>query len=134
MPSKQPTFVDASVLINAVVGQDAARKMRALSVLADPHREFVATEFLKLEVLPIPTKYGRKKELAFYERYFKSVVTWVDPFSFLQPAFDLACQHGLGAVDALHLAAAISAGAEFVSAEKPTKPVYSAYADASSVY
>jgi hypothetical protein len=52
MPPKQPTFVDASVLINAIVGQDAARKMRALSVLADPDREFVATEFLKLEVLP----------------------------------------------------------------------------------
>jgi predicted nucleic acid-binding protein len=134
MPSKQPTFVDASVLINAVVGQDAARKMRALSVLADPNREFVATEFLKLEVLPIPTRYGRRKELAFYERYFKGVVTWVDPSSFLQPAFDLACKHGLGAVDALHLAAAISIGAEFVSAEKPTKPVYSAYTDASSVY
>lgn len=134
MPPKQPTFVDASVLINAIVGQDAARKMRALSVLADPDREFVATEFLKLEVLPIPTKYARKKERAFYERYFKGVVVWVDPSSFMQPAFDLACRYGLGAIDALHLAAAISAGAEFVSAEKPTKPIYSAYTNASSIY
>jgi hypothetical protein len=65
MPSKQPTFVDASVLINAIVGRDAARKMRALSVLADPNREFVATEFLKLEVLPVPAKYGRKKSWLF---------------------------------------------------------------------
>jgi hypothetical protein len=59
MPPKQLTFVDASVLINAIVGKDTARKMRALSVLADPNREFVATEFLKLEVLPLPTKYGK---------------------------------------------------------------------------
>jgi predicted nucleic acid-binding protein len=134
MPPKQPTFVDASVLINAIVGKDAGRKMRALSVLADPNREFVATEFLRLEVLPIPTKYDRKKERAFYERYFKGVVTWVDPLSFLQPAFDLACKYGLGAVDTLHLAGAISVGAEFVSAEKPTKPIYSAYANAASIY
>jgi predicted nucleic acid-binding protein len=134
MPPKQPTFVDASVLINAIVGQDAARKMRALSVLADPNREFVATEFLKLEVLPVPTRYGRKKELAFYERYFKGVVAWVDPSSFMQPAFDLACQYGLGAVDALHLAAAVSAGAEFVSAEKPSKPIYSAHTNTASIY
>jgi predicted nucleic acid-binding protein len=108
--------------------------MRALSVLADPDREFVATEFLKLEVLPVPTKYDRKKKLAFYERYFKGVDIWVDSSSFTQPAFDLACQYGLGAMDALHIAAAISAGAEFVSAEKPTKPIYSAYTNAASIY
>jgi predicted nucleic acid-binding protein len=134
MPSKQNTFVDASVLINAIVGQDAARKMRALSVLADPNREFVATKFLTLEVLPIPTKYNRKRELAFYERFFQSVATWIDPASVIQSAFDLACQYGLGAVDALHLAAAISTGAEFISAEKPTKPIYSAYTNASSIH
>lgn len=108
--------------------------MRALSVLADPDREFVATEFLKLEVLPVPTKYERKKELAFYEKYFKGVVTWIDPSSFLQPAFDLACEHGLGAIDALHIAAAVKVDAEFISAEKPTKPIYSAYTNASSIY
>jgi hypothetical protein len=66
MPPKHLTFVDASVLINAVVGRDAARKMRALSILGDPGREFVATRFLTLEVLPIPIKYKRKKEVAFY--------------------------------------------------------------------
>jgi hypothetical protein len=48
MSLKQLTFVDASVLINAAVGLDAARKMRALSVLGDPQREFVATRFLTL--------------------------------------------------------------------------------------
>jgi len=72
--------------------------------------------------------------LAFYEKYFKGVVKWIDPSSFLQPAFDLACEHGLGAIDALHIAAASSVGAEFISAEKPTKPVYSAYTNTSSIY
>lgn len=134
MPPKQPTFVDASVLINAIVGSDAARKMRALAVLGDPNREFVATRFLELEVIPIPLKFNKKKEAAFYERFFNGVRIWIDPVSTIQPAYDLACQHGLGAIDALHLAAAITAGAEFVSAEKPTKPIYSAYANAVSIY
>jgi predicted nucleic acid-binding protein len=134
MPAKQPTFVDASVLINAIIGGDVARKMRALSVLADPDREFVATRFLQLEVLPIPVRYNRKMELAFYERYFKGVTTWIATGLIIQSAFDLACKYGLGAMDALHLAAAIRARAEFVSAEKPTKPIYSAYTNVASIY
>lgn len=134
MPPKQITFVDASVLINAIVGLDAARKMRALAMLGDPNREFVATLFLQLEVIPIPLKFNKKKESAFYERFFQGVTTWIDTASIVQPAYDLACQYGLGAIDALHLAAAIAAGAEFVSAEKPTKPIYSAYASAASIY
>jgi predicted nucleic acid-binding protein len=134
MPPKQLTLVDASVLINAIVGRDAARKMRALAVLGDPNREFIATRFLALEVLPIPTKYNRKREVAFYERFFNGIAAWVDPNSIIQSAHNLACEHGLGAIDALHLAAAIAAGAEFVSAEKPTKPVYSAYTGAFSIY
>jgi predicted nucleic acid-binding protein len=134
MPPKQPTFVDASVLINAIVGRVAARKMRALALLADPDREFVATRFLELEVTPIPAYFRRKREIAFYERFFKGVAIWIDAQSIIQPAYDLACQYGLGAADALHLAAAIAAGAEFVSAEKPTKPIYAAYAGAASIH
>jgi predicted nucleic acid-binding protein len=134
MTPKRLTFVDSSVLINAIVGKDAARKMRALSVLGDPDREFVATFFLELEVLPIPTKYSRQKEAAFYRRFLDGVSTWIAPDQIMQPAFDLACKYGLGAIDSLHVAAAIVAGAEFVSAEKPTKPIYAAYAGAVSIY
>ncbi len=97
--AKQPTFIDASVLINAAVGPDAARRMRALSVLGDPNREFVATRFLVLEVIPVPTRFKREKELAFYERFFKGVTTWIDEVALIQPAIDLACQHGLGGID-----------------------------------
>ena len=132
--SRQPTFIDASVLINAAVGPNAARRMRALSVLADPNREFVATRFLVLEVIPIPTKFKRNKELAFYERFFKAVTTWIDEATLIQPSVDLACQHGLGGMDALHLAAAIQLNAELISAEKPSKPIYGAYKNVSSVY
>lgn len=134
MPPKQLTFVDASVLINAAVGLDAARKMRALSVLGDPRREFAATRFLRLEALPIPIKFKRQKEIAFYERFFASVSVWIDDDSIIQPAYDLACLYALGAIDALHVAAAIAANAEFVSAEKPSKPLYAAYSHTASIF
>lgn len=132
--SRRPTFVDSSVLINAVAGKDPARKLRALSILADLNREFVATKFLMLEVLPIPSKYHLKRELNFYLRFFNQVTTWVDESTLIQPALNLACQYGLGDMDALHLAAAQAANAEFISAEKPTKPFYQAYHQASSIY
>jgi predicted nucleic acid-binding protein len=52
----------------------------------------------------------------------------------LTPAYDLACKHALGAMDALHLAAAQSVNAEFISAERPTKPIYTAYSATFSIY
>lgn len=128
------TYVDSSVLINAIVGANAARKMRALSVLGDPSRDFAATRYLTLEVTPLPTKFQRARELRFYERFFDKVTVWIDEAPLIPSAIVLACQHGLGAMDALHLAAASTVNAEFISAEKPTKPLYTAYQQASSIY
>lgn len=127
------TFVDSSVLINAAVGPVAVRRMRALAIIGDAQREFVATQFVKLEVLPIPSKYQKQKELRFDNRFFNNIATWVDAATIIQPALTLACQYGLGGMDALHLAAAIAANAEFVSAEKPTKPFYQAYSRTFSI-
>jgi predicted nucleic acid-binding protein len=132
--SKQITVVDASVLITAAIGPDAARRMRALSVIGDPNREFASTRYLQLEVLPIPTRYQKHKERQFYDRFFGSVVAWLDEASLIQPAIDLACRFGLGAMDALHLASAMSVNAEFISAEKPTKPIYQAWQNIFSIY
>jgi predicted nucleic acid-binding protein len=134
MSARKLTFVDASVLINAIVGQNASRKMRALSVLGDPHRNFISTEYLRLKILPIPTAYRKSREIAFYERFFQGVSNWIDCASLITPAYRIACKHGVGALDALHLAAAASESAEFDSAEKPTKPIYSAYKRVSSIY
>ena len=132
--SNQITVIDSSVLINAAVGPDAARRMRALAVVANQSRQFAATRFLQLEVLPIPSRYRKRRELSLYERFFNNVAIWLDEEPLIQPALDLACQYGLGGMDALHLAAAIHLNAEFVSAEKPTKPLYQAYQNASSIY
>ncbi|MGH9840777.1 MAG: hypothetical protein ACREEM_18520 [Blastocatellia bacterium] len=73
--SNQLTVIDSSVLINAAVGPNPARRMRALSIIADPNRKFAATRFLKLEVLPIPAKYQKQKELSLYQRFFSNITT-----------------------------------------------------------
>lgn len=78
MGARKLTFVDASVLINAIVGQNASRKMRALAVLGDPGRDFISTEYLKLELLPIHIAYRKSREIAFYERFFQGVSSWID--------------------------------------------------------
>ena len=128
------TYIDSSVLINAIVGKDAARKMRCLSIFGDQRRVFVATRYLTLEVLPVPTKYNLQRELHFYQRFFSNVTHWIDETPLLQPAITLACQCGLTGLDALHLVAAQSLNAEFVSAERPTKPMYAAYHNTLSVH
>jgi predicted nucleic acid-binding protein len=129
------TFADASVLINAARGADAARKMRALAVLGDPNRDFAATKLLKLKVLPIAVRYKLQKEVQFYERFFRAVTVWVDvDSSLLDSAYKLACNYGLGAMDALHLAASEAMMAEFDSAERITKPIYAASANVVTIY
>lgn len=76
MANKTLTFVDASVLIYAAVKPTAetfARRMRALQVLYDSSREFVASQFLRLEVLPIAKFFFRQREVRFYETFFKAL-------------------------------------------------------------
>jgi predicted nucleic acid-binding protein len=128
------TYVDSSVLINAIVGKDPARKMRCLNIFGDQRRIFVATHYLMLEVLPIPTKYRLQRELHFYQRFFSLITHWIDEAPLLPIAITLACQYGLTGLDALHLVAAQTVNAEFVSAERPTKPLYMAYHNTLSVY
>jgi hypothetical protein len=60
------TFVDAGVLLLGSRG-NADLSARALAVLADPRRVFVASPFLELEVLPKPSYFRRTDEVAFYE-------------------------------------------------------------------
>ncbi len=134
---KTLTYVDASVLIQAGARSNAqtfARKMRALQILNNPNRIFVASEFLRLEVLPIAKCYNKKREVGFYETFFRGIETWAPDAELISPAMDLACEFGLGALHALHLCAANYFDAEFVSAERPTKPIYRAYANISSIY
>ena len=101
------TYLDSSVLIQAVQGVDGD-KIAAL--LEDPEREFVAATFLKLELLPQPTFHKRKAD-----EYLVAA------------ALKEAGAVPLTAVDAIHVAAAKALKCdEFITAEKPGKPLHKA--------
>ena len=118
------TFLDAGILIAAVRGQEDAAA-RALALLDDPERHFVASDFLKLEVLPKALYHRRPAEAALYERFFaKARLIPVSP-ALVALAYREACAFGLSALDALHIAVAKSSGAEaFITTERPGTPLF----------
>lgn len=119
------TFLDAGVLITAAwgTGEDANK---ALAILKETNREFVSSQFLKLEVLPKAIFNKRNLEVEFYEAYFEAVTHWsTNTQQILEAGYREAAEFGLGAMDALHIAAAVAAKAdEFITSEKPTKSIY----------
>jgi predicted nucleic acid-binding protein len=123
------TFVDAGVLIAAARG-GSEQAARAMDILDDPEREFAASPFLRLEVLPQAVFNRREAEVAFYEAFFSAVSKWaVDLPAIADAALHEASSHGVEAMDALHVAAAASVGAvELVTAEKPTRSIHRARA------
>src|SRR2546426_12394001 len=116
---KKKTYVDAGVLIAAVRGK-AEVVAKAMQILDDSGREFVASPFLKLEVLPKAVYEKRQAEVEFYQAFFAAVRYWVTKIDLVvKAAQQHARTNGLAALDALHIAAAISASAdELVTTEK----------------
>jgi predicted nucleic acid-binding protein len=121
------TFIDTGVLIAAARGTGVGTE-RALGILKDSNREFASSPFLKLEVMPKAIYNQRTAEVEFYEAYFNAVAYWaMDLEQILETAYQESAQSGLGAMDALHIAAAVSVGAvEFITYEKPEKSIYRA--------
>jgi predicted nucleic acid-binding protein len=119
------TFIDSGVLLAAFkAGGELAEN--ALAILGDPERQFVSSDFVRLELLPKPICYGNDSERLFYETFFASVEQLVRASSLLVEAAEREAEAvGLSAMDALHIAAAKHAAcAHFVTAEKPTKPLF----------
>ena len=119
------TFVDAGVLIAAARGNNKL-SLKAMAVLDDPDRQFVSSKFVQLEVLPKAVFHKNLAEVNFYEIFFNSVHTWANSSEqLLEDAYAHACDYGLSAIDALHVAAAISVNAdELVTTKKPDKPIH----------
>ena len=119
------TFIDSGVLVTASRGvEDLSDK--AITILASANREFASSAFIKLEVLPKAIYHRQTDEAEFYQTFFSAVTYWAnDKEQVIQDGYNIACKYGLAAMDALHIAAAISVGAEeFITTEKPTKPMY----------
>jgi predicted nucleic acid-binding protein len=121
------TFVDAGVLIAAARG-GSEQAARAMEILDDPDREFAASPFLRLEVLPQATFNKRKAEAAFYDAFFSAVSRWAtDLPAITEAAMTEASRCGVEAMDALHVAAAASLQAdELVTSEKPSRSIHRA--------
>ena len=100
---------------------------RALAIISDTSaREFVCSDYVRLETVPKPTYFGRLAELRFYETFFDTAAEWVAfDVSHLHTAFEEACQSGLSALDAVHVVVAVLTGCqELVTSEKPTSAIH----------
>ena len=119
------TFLDSGVLIAAARG-NMTQSSAALQILGDRNREFASSAFIQLETLPKATYLRQQAEVRFYESFFSDVAIWATELAqIIQAGNRIACTYGLNAIDALHLAAALSVDAqEFVTTEKTTKPMH----------
>ena len=123
--SKKRTYLDSGVLIAVARGKEDIVE-KGLEIFNDPDREFISSLFLKLEVLPKAVHGKHADEVEFYEAFFSAARYQVKASEHLaKEALRYAKAHGLGGMDALHVAAAIEAKAdELVTTEKPTKPMH----------
>lgn len=121
---KTKTFVDANVLIAAWRG-NAELLQKSMEILDDPDREFIVSDYLKLEVIPKPTFFKNNDEIQFMQTFIDNASWQVNATpSITTQAIALACRYGLSAMDALHAETAIEAKADvFFTIEKSTRPL-----------
>jgi hypothetical protein len=118
------TFFDSGVLIAVARSLDPDAE-RALRILGDPNRVFLTSPFVYLEVVPKAIFFKKRLERSFYDRYFKNAVWFREVDKIEALAQTEAAKAGLGAMDALHLAAAhLSRADEFITTEKPNKAIH----------
>jgi predicted nucleic acid-binding protein len=86
---------------------------------------FLTSPFVHLEVVPKAIFFKKRLERSFYDRYFANAV-WCREVEKIEVAAQTeAAKAGLGAMDALHLAAAyLSRADEFITTEKPGKAIH----------
>ncbi len=119
------TYVDSGVLIYAAKGTTAAAGL-ALPFLGDPTREYVTSEYVRLEVLPKAIYHKNAAEEAFYRGFLGLNIRCVPASAaLLELAMEEACKTGISGIDAIHVACAAFSGAEeFITSEKSTKPIH----------
>jgi predicted nucleic acid-binding protein len=122
--SKTRTYVDANLLIAAWRGRDDVG-IEAMRVLDDPERELTVSDAVWLEVMPNAVYEKKDKEREFYDLIFAQAERQPWQVDVLYDAHDFAERYGIAAMDAIHVANANAMNVdEFVSGEKPTKPMF----------
>jgi predicted nucleic acid-binding protein len=99
---------------------------QAMAILDDPERSFASSDFVRLEVLPKALFNRKSDEAEFYPEFFLAVSYWPpNTDAVVRYAYETGVKFGLAALDALHVAAAIMAGAEEIdTTEKRSKPLH----------
>jgi predicted nucleic acid-binding protein len=121
------SFPDSGVLIDAARAARPERAQAALYYLDDPQRTYLTSPLVRLETVRKARYTRRTEELDFYETFFRDPgVEWCRDWDRMETVAEAeARRHGLGALDALHLAAAHLLGAdELVTTEGLHKPVH----------
>src|ERR1035437_6249 len=95
------TYIDVGGLIAVMRGED---KMAATarSFLYEPLREYVTSDYVKLELLPKCTFHKNEEERQFYEEFFKSIkINVPNSDELLAFAIDEGCKTGISGIDAI---------------------------------
>ena len=122
----QRTHLDSGVLLAAWKAWEPLHR-HSRNLLDDREREFVSSSLVELETLAQAEFHKNLAEEEFYRLYFESVAVKKAPIdeSVIALAYDVVRKTQTAGIDAIHLAAAISSGAdEFVTTEKRTSPLY----------
>jgi hypothetical protein len=122
--TKRRTAIDANLLIAAWSGRSALFE-QALVILEDPERVLIVSDALWLEVMPKTIYHAQIEEGVFYQAVFARAESLPWSTELVDSAKRLAQSYGLAAMDAIHIAVALAAGAdEFISGERPGKPMF----------
>ena len=120
------TVIDSCVLRSAFEGEEGEINKRALAVLDDTDREFIAVDFVALETIPKPTFNKRQEQALIFRTFFEEAPLHAEVSTAVTNlAMKLGCDYDIDPMDALIVSSAIVSGAdELITMEKPTKPMF----------
>ncbi len=127
MSRRVRTYFDTGIVLRACSARYPASIDATLELITDPEREIVVSRLLALELFPAAIEGKRGDEVAALKSFFNMAGYHVPvDDSLLEDAINEASKnYTLGALDAAHIAAAKAAGCdEFITTEKPTKPMF----------
>jgi predicted nucleic acid-binding protein len=120
---KHIIYPDSSLILN--VFWEDERGKRARSILDDPLRLFVVSDYLWLETLPKMLYNKQNLQAKYADALFRRSKFVPASDAIIAQAKEFTAVYGLAGMDALHVACAIAGGVdELVTFEKPTKPFF----------
>lgn len=120
------TVIDSCVLRTAFEGEDGDINKRALAVLDDTDRDFIAVDFVALETIPKPTFHKRQDQVLIFSTFFDEAPLHAEVSTEVTNlAIKLGSDYDIQPMDALIVSSAIVSGAdELITMEKATKPMF----------